>query len=37
MWFTSGGDAQKLVGDSGKIWGAGYKPKDNVKNPIIIS
>lgn len=35
--LTKGGEAAELVGDSGRIWGAVYKAKDNVKQPIIIS
>ena len=30
-------DAVILKGDSGFVWGAGFKPLDNVKNNLIIS
>lgn len=32
-----GGDFVKLVGDSGRVWGAALKSNDYVKNPIFIS
>jgi deoxyinosine 3'endonuclease (endonuclease V) len=27
----------KLVGNSGRIWGAAYKSQDNTTNPIFLS
>jgi len=32
-----GGDSVKLVGDSGKVWGAGFRSKNDTKDPLIIS
>lgn len=35
--LQKGGDLVKLVGKSGKIWGAALRSTDESKNPIIIS
>jgi deoxyinosine 3'endonuclease (endonuclease V) len=35
--MTYGGQAIDLVGDSGRIWGAIFKPKDYTKQPLFVS
>lgn len=35
--LKKGGDIVKLVGDSGKVWGAALRATDDAKNPLIVS